>query len=318
MKKKKSEVSIELTVGLFVTVGMLVLAAMIIRLGSTDYLAYQNAHRFSVHFSFADGILEKAPVRYAGVEVGRVEKIRLTSDPKQRVILDLVIKNEVQVREKDTVTINSLGLMSEMYVEIVPGDQTANALQAGTVIEGKDPVALQQVVTNAKKVLEELEKGVKIFSEEDTKENIKHSLKNIRALSENVNDISKNMQETAGIMRELFADNKENISESISEFKLNIKGMRKSVDSMERIMARIERGEGLVGKLLVDKDTSDNFSGTMEKISVVLDDIHEISLNIKEGKGAVGLLMTDEEIQEKLKKLITEIEKNPWRLFRKK
>jgi len=312
MKKR-----IELYVGLFVVIGMIILGYMIIRLGSEDYFAYKDALRFSVHFNFADGLLEKAPVRYAGVDIGRVEGIRLTSNPKQRVILDLVVTKDVEIREKDYITINSLGLMSEMYVEIIPRDQTSNVIKEKSILKGNDPVALQQVVSNAKQVLEELEKGVKIFSEEETKDNIKYSLKNIRELSEEVKSVNANMQETTQILRDLFVSNKDNINESISEFTQNIKGMRKSVDSMERVMARMERGEGLIGKLLVDKKTSDDFSELLEKTKIVMTDLHEINVNIMEGKGSLGMFIYDEEVSGKLKDLIIEIEKNPWKLMRK-
>ena len=314
MKPKR----IEMTVGIFVVVGMLAIATMIIKFGSADAFAYKDALRISVHFNFADGILEKAPVRYAGVDIGRVEEIRLTDNPRQRVILDLVIKKGVNIRKKDYITINSLGLMSEMYVEIIPGDPMANLIKRGATFQGKDPVALQQVVTSAKKVLEELEKGVQIFSEAETKENIKHSLKNIRVLSEDVKHVSVSLKESVTIMRDLFVKNKEDITDSISEFKQNVKGMRKSVDAVERILARIERGEGLIGKMMVDKKTSEDFSENLEKLKTVLDDIHEISTEIKEGSGTIGMLVTDKEVSEKLKKLIDEIEKNPWKLFRKK
>ena len=314
MKPKK----IEMAVGLFVVVGMFLIATMIIRFGSEDYFAYKDAINFSVHFNFADGILEKAPVRYAGVDVGEVKSLRLTDNPKQRVIVDLIIKKGVNVREKDKFMINSLGLMTELYVEIIPGDPTANLVDQGALLPGTDPVALQEVINSAKKVLEELEKGVQIFSEDETKENIKYTLRNMRKLSEDIKDVSGNLEEGIGIMRNLFVNNEENITISISEFKDNIKGMRKSVEAMERIFARVERGEGLIGKLVMDEKTSTVFSENIEKVKILLDDLHDISMTMKEGEGTIGMFLNDEEVSEKLKKLIIEIEKNPWKLLRKK
>lgn len=308
----------EISIGLFVVSAVIVLAAMIIRFGSADYFAYRDALTLTVRFNFSDGILEKAPVRYSGVDVGRVEAIRLTNDSRQRVLLDLTLKKGITIREKDFITINSLGLMSEMYVEIIPGDLAANAVRAGAVLEGKDPVALQQVVSNAKEVLEQLQKGVTLFAEEETKENIRYSLKNVRQLSEDIKDVSGDLKESMTIMRDIFVENKDNINESISEFKQNIKGMRKAIDSVEHLMARVERGEGLLGKVVMDKKTSDDFSESLEKVKRMLDDFHSISLTIKEGKGAMGMLMTDEEVAEKLKLLILKVEEHPWKLFRKK
>jgi phospholipid/cholesterol/gamma-HCH transport system substrate-binding protein len=309
---------LETSIGLFVVTGMIALAAMIVKFGSGDYLAYRDAVKFTVHFNFADGLLDQAPVRYAGVDVGRVDQIRLSADPHQKVLLDLLIKKGVDVRKEDYITINSLGLMSEMYVEIIPGPSSASLVKGGDILKGEDPVALQQVVTKAKKVLESLEKGVDIFSDEETKENIRNSLRNTKVLSEEMKNIAFDLKSSVKIMADVFVTNKDNIKDSISEFTLNIKGMRRSVDSVERILARVEKGEGLMGRLISDEKLAADFSESLEKMKVVFDDLHEINLNIKGGEGTIGMLIYDKETGEKLKKFIYDVEKNPWKIFRKK
>jgi phospholipid/cholesterol/gamma-HCH transport system substrate-binding protein len=309
---------LETSIGLFVVTGMIALAAMIVKFGSGDYLAYRDAVKFAVHFNFADGLLVQAPVRYAGVDVGRVDEIRLSADPQQKVLLDLLIKKGVDIRKEDYITINSLGLMSEMYVEIIPGPPSARLVKGGDILKGEDPVALQQVVTKAKKVLESLEKGVDIFSDEETKEDIRNSLRNAKVLSEEMKNIAFSLKDSVKIMADVFVTNKDNIKDSISEFTLNIKGMRRSVDSVERILARVEKGEGLVGRLISDEKLAADFSESLEKMKVVFDDLHEINLNIKKGEGTIGMLIYDKETGEKLKKFIFDVEKNPWKIFRKK
>lgn len=138
----------ELKVGLFVCIGIMLFFIVVFSLSDMKFFM-KKGYRINTTFSFIDGVTESAPVRYAGVNVGHVEKIEIFYDKdaaKTKVKLTAVIKDEERKIEKDSLAIiNTLGLLGEKYVEIFPGKAECGYLEDGGTLSGKDPVMMSNI-----------------------------------------------------------------------------------------------------------------------------------------------------------------------------
>ena len=121
-------------VGAFVLLLLSVLIAVILWLAAGG--AWQK--KYDRYFAFVDesvaGLNLNAPVKYSGVDVGRVQEIELDSVNPQRVILLLAIERDTPVKEDTVATLKTQGLTGIAYVELSGGAASSRplALTAGT------------------------------------------------------------------------------------------------------------------------------------------------------------------------------------------
>ncbi|MCM8780322.1 MAG: MlaD family protein, partial [Candidatus Omnitrophica bacterium] len=105
---------LELKVGIFVFVGLVILGVFVLLIG--DIRTFTSGYKINISFEFVNGVKVGAPVRFAGVDVGEVKETRfifLPQEAKTKVIVVAWIKNEVKVPSDSVVWVNTLGLLGE-------------------------------------------------------------------------------------------------------------------------------------------------------------------------------------------------------------
>jgi phospholipid/cholesterol/gamma-HCH transport system substrate-binding protein len=143
--------SFELKVGIFVFIGILILFIMVFSIGKIYIL--QPGYRIRILFNFAGGIANAAPVRLAGVDIGEVDRIKIFYDKEMmrtRVEVLAWIKKNVKIEKNSTVLVNTLGLLGEKYLEIIPGTQDSGFVEDDGFIIGEDPVMLDELAEDLK------------------------------------------------------------------------------------------------------------------------------------------------------------------------
>jgi phospholipid/cholesterol/gamma-HCH transport system substrate-binding protein len=139
----------ELKVGVFILVGVAILFIIVFSIG--DINLSKTGYRINVLFNFASGIGPSAPVRLAGVGIGQVQGIHVIHDPKDnktKAELTAWINDNIKIEEDAVVTINTLGLLGEKYLEILPGTPGAAAVKPNGTLIGKDPVPMEKITEN--------------------------------------------------------------------------------------------------------------------------------------------------------------------------
>ncbi|NLE92016.1 MAG: MCE family protein [Elusimicrobia bacterium] len=148
--------NLELKVGVFVAVGMLILVVFILLIG--DFKTLRSGYRLNFTFHFINGVKIGAPVRFAGVDVGEVKNISLVTDgDSTSVNVSVWVKKEVSIPADSRVWVNTLGLLGEKYVEIMPGTNSAAALEPDSVVKGNDPVAMHEVTETARVLVNDIQ-----------------------------------------------------------------------------------------------------------------------------------------------------------------
>ena len=112
----------ELKVGIFIMIGVAIMFLIVFSVGEINFA--KTGYKIRVIFSFANGIGGTAPVRLAGVGIGQVQGIRILRDEKANTTkaeLTVWINDNTKIENDAVVTINTLGLLGEKYLEIFPG-----------------------------------------------------------------------------------------------------------------------------------------------------------------------------------------------------
>ena len=161
---------LELKVGIFVFAGLLILAIFVLSIG--DFKSMTTGYELNFVFNFANGVKIGAPVRFAGVDVGEVKKINFITtadDPKPKVQIVCSVIKDIKVPLDSSIWVNTLGLLGEKYIEIMPGKDYSKFLAPKQDLVGIDPIPMQEVSTLAKDIAQNLNNGLlKIINKEGT------------------------------------------------------------------------------------------------------------------------------------------------------
>lgn len=147
----------EFKVGVFVFIGIAILVIFVLSIGG--FKTWSSGYNVKFGFEFINGVKIGAPIRFAGVDVGEVKKIGFIYAPQERakVIVWGWIKKEILIPSDSTVWINTLGLLGEKYIEIMPGKNYQNFIPAGGELNGNTPIAMHEVGELAKDVVDSLD-----------------------------------------------------------------------------------------------------------------------------------------------------------------
>lgn len=137
--------TVDLWVGAFVLAGIAALLFLSLKVAEFNGGKVSQAYELSANFSNIGGLKVRAPVKSAGVVVGRVESITL-----DKQTYDAVVSLKLDQRytfPRDTIaTINTSGLLGEQYVGLEPGSDTED-LKAGDVIKKtQSAVVLEKLI----------------------------------------------------------------------------------------------------------------------------------------------------------------------------
>ncbi|MBS1114863.1 MAG: Mce-related protein [Nitrospirae bacterium] len=136
--------NIELAVGFFLLLGILSLAYISINLGKLEIVG-REGYTVYADFEKAGGIKPKAMVEMAGVEVGTVKSIGITSDYRARV--ELTIDKDIKLQEDAIASIKTKGLIGEQFVQISPGGSDTLIPDGGKIRETESAIDIEELIS---------------------------------------------------------------------------------------------------------------------------------------------------------------------------
>ncbi len=280
-----SKKNVELWVGLFLFVGLATLAYLIIRLGSYDKLT-AGGYEIVISYKFTNGVIEGAPVRVAGVEAGRVKKLILTPDQETKVDVVVAIEKSVQLRRNSIVLINSLGIMGEKYIEILPQDADSEILKPGDRIIGEEPTSIADLTRKAKEFAGSLES---VFKDGEKGSKLSQIMDNVILMTgeknrENFSATLVNLNEFSGKMN-TFGTDIETLSQE-KAFSETVHNFHAASQSLNEVLSQIRSGKGTLGKLLYDTEVHDNLKTLIQDLMKNPSKLFRPSPDKEHGKGS--------------------------------
>lgn len=124
----------EVQVGIFVLLGVLAVIASLFIL--TDPGTFRNRYVVTTVVRDAGGIRLRDPVQLSGVNIGRVQDLKLLPDG-QGVRMELEIEGKYDFPEDSRVRLTAKGLLGEMVADVLPG-RSARKAEGGDVLRSAD------------------------------------------------------------------------------------------------------------------------------------------------------------------------------------
>jgi phospholipid/cholesterol/gamma-HCH transport system substrate-binding protein len=136
--------NLEMTVGVFVLMGLACLAYLAINLGKLEI--YGKGYQIYANFENASGLKTGAAVEVAGVEVGRVVSIRLT--PMFQALVGIKLQEELQVRDDAIASIRTKGIIGDKFIKLSPGSAEKLIPAGGKIINTESAIDLEELLSS--------------------------------------------------------------------------------------------------------------------------------------------------------------------------
>ena len=284
-----------------IKVGFLDLLGIMMSVFSYNYLKginlFDKNRKFTVKYEKVDGLSVSNPVTMNGFKIGKVQKINFNSKNTRELLVDIIIDNDVVFPKTSLAELYETGLIGGKAIAIIPdykndstiavdGDYLKGVIKPGLTelvnqILPQVQLQIEAVMKNAEIVLQ----NINTLFDDETKKELKSSI-------EDFSNLTSSLSETSDEISKLIANNSENLTNSLSDFRSasnNIKSITDSLNSddiksittnlnslvnnLNSITTSLKNSEGTAGKLINDKSIYDNLENATNQLNRLIEDI---------------------------------------------
>jgi len=137
--------AIDLWVGVFVAIGLAALLFLALKVGNLSASDVGETYVLEARFDNIGGLKVRAPVKSAGVVVGRVGEIRFDAE-NYVALVSLRIDRRYRFPRDTFATINTSGLLGEQYVGLDVGGETEMLKDGETLKKTQSAMVLEKLI----------------------------------------------------------------------------------------------------------------------------------------------------------------------------
>ncbi len=176
----------EAKVGAFALAGILIFAVIMFELSHMVLFGKDGFH-VTGYFNEAEGIESGNAIRYAGVEVGRVDGITVA---RGEAILNLRFYNGSEIPKDAVFTISTSSIMGGRFVNVSGGDFNRGILEDGMTVRGGAAASMETIMAKVDKLADSAQMMMdgmnNVIADHDTQLHAKQIIGNMDALTQNL------------------------------------------------------------------------------------------------------------------------------------
>lgn len=290
----------ETKIGIAVFIAAVIFVAGVVYLKGIDFKA--KDYKLTIFYTNVNGLTEGSPITIAGLDIGKVEDMRLSGN---FIVVDIAIENKVRISKDSKAFIKSSSIMGGKQIAITPGI-SPETLQDGDTLSGAYEADLTELTSTlspiSTNVLGILERVNTTF-DEPTRKNIQVTLLEFSRAARELQDIvreqggnidyavgnfsefSKGLTSFAKHLDTLAVTQRGNIDDGVKSIRVTARTMeeaagrfRDASQAIENVFKKVERGEGSLGKFMQD----DNLYHHLDSLAINLNDlVKDIKANPK-------------------------------------
>jgi len=138
--------SLDVWVGLFVVLGAAALLFLALKAGNLSSFSFAPIYQVTAKFDNIGGLKPQAPVKSAGVVVGRVADIRFDDKTFQASVI-LNLDAAYQFPKDSSLKILTSGLLGEQYIGVSPGGDVKNWTNGDKITSTQSAVVLEDLIS---------------------------------------------------------------------------------------------------------------------------------------------------------------------------
>lgn len=133
-------------VGLFVLLGLIAVLFLALKVGNMSSLSFQPTYPVKLKFDNIGGLKVRAPVKSAGVVVGRVTSIGFDTTTYQALVT-IDIDKQFPFPKDTSAKILTSGLLGEQYIGLEPGGDDQMLKAGDTISMTQSAIVLENLIS---------------------------------------------------------------------------------------------------------------------------------------------------------------------------
>ena len=296
---------LEIKVGLFVLIGLTLLAVLMVQFSKGTSL-FRGTYSVNLHTENVGGLKTQAAVLLAGVQVGSVQQIDLAPDGKS-VTIRLQIYKDFPIYGDARFVIEQAGFLGDQFVSIIPTENKKERLADGAEVDCQKPFNLQQVARDAAGFIQRIDETAKKLDASvtdlraqvlnaTTLANFGTSITNLKLFTEQALDtvrdingivntngaqfslaVSNAVAFSSGLLQlensagDILATNSGNINQAT-------KNIADASATFKQLAADLQAGKGLAGTVLQNPELATNVQAIAANLAVTSSNLNRLGL----------------------------------------
>ncbi len=237
----------ETKVGIFTIVGLVLFGFSLYFLGG---LSVTRTYELNIKFNDVSGLPVKAPVKLAGVEVGKVKKIKIEGED---VVVVAEIKDGVSIRKGAQFSVVMTGIIGSKYLKIVQGMPGAPLLTQGAYVDGVNDIPMDVMITQTMS-------SVKEFVD---------SVNNNGMLGSQLNQTMVELRQLSTNLNQMIAAMRPYLTSSVQNLDV-------ATEKLSALLTSIDNGEGVLGSLVKDPEMKDEVKQTVADLRTTMSEVKTV------------------------------------------
>ena len=139
--------TLDLWVGLFVVVGLAAVLVLAMKVGNLSTFNMSESYDLQADFDNIGGLKARAPVKSAGVVVGRVTGITF-DNASYRARVSMIVDKRYQFPKDTFAKILTAGLLGEQYIGLDPGGDEVNLKSGDKIAKTQPAMVLESLISS--------------------------------------------------------------------------------------------------------------------------------------------------------------------------
>ena len=237
----------ETKLGIFTVVGLVLFGFSLYFLGG---ISVTRTYELNIRFNDVSGLPVKAPVKLAGVEVGKVKKIKIEGED---VIVVAEINEGVAIRKGAQFSVVMTGIIGSKYLKVVQGLPGAPLLTKGAYVDGLNDVPMDVMIAQTMS-------SVKEFID---------SVNNHGQLGDQLNQTMAQLRQLSANLNQMIASMRPYLTSSVQNLDV-------ASEKLSALLTSIDNGEGVLGSLVKDPEMKDEVKQTVADLRTTMGEVKTV------------------------------------------
>ncbi|MBK8873729.1 MAG: MCE family protein [Bacteroidetes bacterium] len=263
--------------GIFITIGTVALIAALYLIGSNRNI-FSNTIKISSQFYNVNGLIPGNNVRYAGIDIGTVEKIKIENDSNVTVYMIIEKNNSIYIKKNSIASVGTDGLMGNKLININPGSGSAPTIEEGDVLISLRPIENDEMIRT-----------------------LNTTNQNLEAITEDLKNFTSRLNKSRGILK-LIEDSvsADNIRQTLAVIRDAAVNANNITLQLNKLATELNNGKGLAATLIRDtvisyelKTTISNLQQTSDSLNLISQELSQFSKQLNNKNSLLHAVSAD-------------------------
>ena len=262
----RHERGLEFKVGIFVFVGLAMLAALVVQFGRLGE-GFKTYYTITVRFNDAGGLLKGTDVLLAGARIGKVAGGPKLVREGDGVAVPLKIYDYIKIPEGTKFTVGSSGLLGDRFVNVtIPPGPPKAYLPPNTDVKGARETGIDDLTRSGGALVNDLRGTVQKIDTTMTRINqdtlSTQNMENLKASMEHLNQATGALAESSKKLDGVIGQ----ADSTMASAKEAADGLQNAIGDTRKVLRSAMQGKGLVATLLNDQQLANDLHALISNL----------------------------------------------------